>query len=133
MRTPGFVATMTPDQERASQALLSALTVEGLAPPLVEEVPEGLRQRADLRSLVRRLESIGEIRSVADGLYVSTRELDAAAARIRAELGGRTGLGPAEFRDVLSVTRKHLIPLLNYFDGLGVTVRQGEGRDVPAA
>jgi selenocysteine-specific elongation factor len=133
VRTPGFVATMTPDQERASQALLSALTVEGLAPPLVEELPEGLRQRADLRSLVRRLESIGEIRSVADGLYVSTRELDAAAARIRAELGGRTGLGPAEFRDVLSVTRKHLIPLLNYFDGLGVTVRQGEGRDVPAA
>ena len=132
VRTPGFVSTMTPDQERASEALLHALTAEGLAPPMLEELPDALRQRRDLKSLIRRLESIGAIRSVADGLYLSTGELELAAARIRSELGGRTGLGPADFRDVLAVTRKHLIPLLNYFDGLGVTVRVGEGRDVPA-
>ncbi len=51
--------------------------------------------------------------------------------RIRESLGGRSDLGPAAFRDALPVTRKHLIPLLNYFDGLGVTLRRGEGRDVP--
>jgi selenocysteine-specific elongation factor len=124
---------MTPDQERASDALLHALTVEGLAPPLIEELPPDLRQRSDLKSLIRRLEATGEIRSIADGLYVSASALDTAADRIRSELGGRTGLGPADFREVLAVTRKHLIPLLNYFDGLGTTVRQGDGRDVPPA
>ena len=37
-----------------------------------------------------------------------------------------------KFKDVLPVSRKRLLPLLAYFDGLGTTLRRGEGRDVPA-
>jgi hypothetical protein len=73
------------------------------------------------------------VRQVADGLYVPSDELEGAASRIREALGGRTRLGPADFRDVLPVTRKHLIPLLNFFDGEGTTVRGDGGRDVPVA
>ena len=40
---------------------------------------------------------------------------------------------PADFREVLPVSRKHLIPLLNFFDGAGVTLRDAEGRSVPAS
>ena len=46
------------------------------------------------------------------------------------ELGGREGLGPAHFRDVLPVTRKHLIPLLGHFDAEGVTHRADGARKV---
>ena len=67
-------------------------------------------------------------------VFASVAEaLDGAARRIAEELGGRSELGPSEFRDVLGVTRKHLIPLLNYFDGLGVTIRHPDGREVPRA
>ena len=45
-------------------------------------------------------------------------------------LGGQAGLGPADFRKVLPVTRKHLIPLLRYLDGIGVTTRLETGRRV---
>jgi len=31
-------------------------------------------------------------------------------------------------RDRLGVTRKYLIPLLEWADGRGITVREGEGR-----
>ncbi len=68
---------------------------------------------------------------MADGHYVRSEVLDAAGVRIAELLAGRTGLGPADFREALPVTRKHLIPLLNYFDGKGVTIRRGEGREVP--
>jgi selenocysteine-specific elongation factor len=131
VRTPGFQPRMTADQEAASDTLLAALTAGGLAPPFVDELPEGLRGRSDFRSLLRRLESLGQIRSVADGLYVSGSALDEAADRIVERLAGQSGLGPADFRDVLEVTRKHLIPLLNYFDGLGTTIRHPDGREVP--
>jgi selenocysteine-specific elongation factor len=133
VRTPGFEPSMTPDQADASVALMAAITREGLAAPLVEELPEALRARSDLKALIRDLEHRGEIRSVADGLYVGARELDEAAARITAELGGRSGLGPSEFREVLEVTRKHLIPILTYFDGLGITLRSPDGREVPTS
>jgi len=133
VRTPGFEPTMTPDQERASGQLLAALKGGGLAAPFLEELSEPLRARPDLKGLIRRLEHRGEIRPVADGLYIGAAELDAAAARISTELAGRTGLGPSEFREVLGVTRKHLIPILNYFDGLGTTLRSDDGRTVPSA
>ena len=131
LRMPGFVPALTSEQEEVSAALLQALTGAGLAAPLVDELPERLRSRTDLRPLLRRLEERGEIRTVAEGLYIGSTELDRAAARIEEELAGRSGLGPADFRDVLPVSRKHLIPLLNYFDGLGVTLRDGGGRSVP--
>ena len=72
------------------------------------------------------------MRPVADGFYVVSDELERAATRITEELGGRRDLGPADFRDALPVSRKWLIPLLNYFDGRGVTTRHEAGRDVPA-
>jgi len=131
-RRAGYRAELTPDQEAASAALVRALTVDGLSAPLVEDLPGEVRGRSDFWSIMHRLESIGAVRQVADGLYVATEELDNAARRIRETLGGQTALGPAAFREALPVTRKYLIPLLNYFDGQGTTVRHAGGRDVPA-
>lgn len=133
VRRPGHEARMTPEQEEAAAEIARLLEEGALGPPLLDELPESLRHRDDFLALVRRLEEAGTIRQVAEGLYLSAEELDAAEARIRSELAGRTGLGPADFREVLPVTRKHLIPLLNHFDGRGVTVRSADGRDVPGA
>lgn len=133
VRTPGFTPTLTADQEEATRELLAALSADELAPPFLDELPDALRGRPDFRSILLRLEGLGEVRSVADGLYINAAALDDAARRITTELGGRSGLGPSEFRDVLGVTRKYLIPLLNYFDGTGVTLRGPDGRAVPSA
>ena len=131
VRKAGFRPELTPDQDTASARLFEVLSDEGLAAPFVDELPEQLTGRTDFWPLVRHLEATGRVRLVADGLYVTTEELDAAVARIQEVLGGREGLGPADFRDVLPVSRKHLIPILNYFDGAGVTLRDADGRSVP--
>ena len=132
VRRPNYHPQPTADQIEASGRLEAVLREAGLAPPFVDELPEGLRERADLRSLLRRLEQLEVIRLVGDGYYVTSDELDAAAARVVERLGGRRDLGPADFRDALPVTRKWLIPLLNHFDGKGVTIRTEKGRDVPS-
>jgi selenocysteine-specific elongation factor len=133
VRRAGFRPELTADQDAASARLYDLLSSEGLGAPLVDELPDDLTGRSDFWPLVRHLESTGRVKLVADGLYVASDEIDAAVERIRAALGGRNGLGPADFRAVLPVSRKHLIPLLNYFDGAGVTLRQDEGRSVPGA
>jgi len=133
VRRAGFRPELTADQDAASARLYDLLSSEGLGAPLVDEFPDDLTGRSDFWPLVRHLESTGRVKLVADGLYVASDEIDAAVERIRAALGGRNGLGPADFRAVLPVSRKHLIPLLNYFDGAGVTLRQDEGRSVPGA
>jgi len=133
VRRAGFRPELTPDQEAASARLYDVLSSEGLGSPLVDELPDDLTGRSDFWPLVRHLESTGRVKLVADGLYVASDEVDAAVQRIRDALGGRDALGPADFRAVLPVSRKHLIPLLNYFDGTGVTLRQEQGRSVPEA
>jgi selenocysteine-specific elongation factor len=130
-RRPGFRAAPTPDQESACRALRDAFDAAGLAAPFVEELPPALRSRPDIAGLLRFLEAQGSVRSVGEGLLVSARALDAAAHEIAATLGGRSGLGPADFREILPVSRRHLMPLLAYFDGVGVTVREGPLRQVP--
>jgi selenocysteine-specific elongation factor len=132
VRRPDHRPEMTPDQSDASRTLEAIFRDGGLAPPFANELPAPLAERADLRSLLRRLEQTGVVRQVADGFYLLREELEAAALRVTSELGGRKDLGPSDFRDVLPVSRKWLIPLLNYFDGQGVTVRHDGGRDVPA-
>jgi selenocysteine-specific elongation factor len=98
----------------------------------VDDLPAALRDRADLGQLLRFLERQGVLRTVDEKLLVTASALDEAARAVAERLGGRTDLGPADFREVLEVSRRHLMPLLAYLDGLGVTVRRGPARDVSA-
>ena len=75
MKRPDHQPEFTGDQEAASEDLVQALTADGLAAPLVEELPETLRSRSDFWSMLRRLESLGTVRQVADGYYVDSQTL----------------------------------------------------------
>ncbi len=130
-RRPGFLPTPTPDQEEACGALVEVFREAGLAAPFVEELPAVLRARGDLAELLRHLEARGALHTVDEGLLFDADVLARAEAAVVAELGGRTGLSPTDFRDVLPVSRRHLMPLLAHLDGAGVTVRRGAVRDVP--
>ena len=80
------------------------------------------------------VEPVGELfaalESLSEGLWVDRESLRDAEDRVRALLGGRTGLGPADFREALPVTRKHLMPLLAHLDRVGITQRDGADRAV---
>jgi selenocysteine-specific elongation factor len=131
VRRPGHSPTLSPSQDAASRRLRQILEEGELSAPALSELPEDLRDREDLWALLRRLEAQGSVRRVTDELFLCSDALDRAGARIRAELGGRRDVGPAGFKDVLPVTRKRLLPLLGYYDRQGITLRRGEGRDVP--
>ena len=131
MRRAGFRPELTAIQQETSERLYKLLVSEGLAAPFIQDLPDDLLGCKDFWPILRHLESGGMLTLVADGLYVSTDEINGAIELIRRALAGSDGLGPADFREVLPVSRKHLIPLLNFFDGIGVTIRSAEGRSVP--
>lgn len=132
VRRPGHEVRLTTEQEGVSDRIVAVLRGGGVAPPFLDDFPDDLRSRSDFRPLLRRLHESGAVRQVAEDLFVTAEELDDAAERIRTTLAGGRDLGPADFREALPVTRKHLIPLLNHFDGLGITVRTPGGREVPS-
>jgi selenocysteine-specific elongation factor len=128
---PGFRTQPTAEQEAVRARLTDIYVEAGLAPPAVGELPPELAERDDLWPLLKLMESEGALTALADGVFVDTRALEAAAAAVRESLGGRTGLGPTDFKEILPVSRKHLIPILGWMDRSGVSVRRRDGREVP--
>ena len=154
-RLPDFEPTLSNREEAIAKAVMSALSEAGLQGPATDELiasvlsnmdAGGLRDRPSGASRAggsderRRVESVlgfldrqGRIRLVSDAFWVTASNLKRAATAVTDRLGGRSGLGPADFREALPVTRKHLIPLLAHLDAAGVTLRTEAGRSVAAS
>lgn len=127
----GFTPVLTGPQQDVRAALVQTYRAAALAPPSVADLPDAIRGRADLWPILRLLEDDGTLTLLEEGLFIDTARVRQAGKAVQEALAGRSSLGPADFRDVLPVTRKHLLPLLGHFDRTGVTVRRGEGREVP--
>jgi selenocysteine-specific elongation factor len=130
---PGFSPELSEEQRGVRRRLGEIFAEAGLAPPSVEELSQTIGARDDLWPILKLMESDGSVTALDEGFFVETGILERASEAVRREFAGRTGLGPADFRQVLPVTRRHLIPLLGWMDRHGVTVRRGEGREVPGA
>ena len=130
LRKADYVTRLSADQKAALADIVAAFVAAGLAPPAVAELPPAIARRQDLGDLLRLLEAEGRLVSLRPELFVHADSLAEAVARLRQRLGGRAALTPGDFRDLLGVTRKHLIPLLEHLDRTGVTTRHGDARSV---
>ncbi len=97
-----------------------------LSPPSVPELERSTGRR-DLNALLRLAASRGRVEAVERDRYYTREALDQFAT-VLAELGEHGEIVPAAIRDRLGISRKYLIPLLEWADGKGITVRVGEGR-----
>ncbi len=73
------------------------------------------------------LVATGAVVKIGDDVY---RAAQIAAARAKLEEAARDGtpITPASLRDALGTSRKYVVPMLEWFDAVGVTVRAGEAR-----
>ena len=131
VKDQGYQSRPSPRQEQLIAELRDIYTRMGLATPLVGELPPHLAHDPDIWGLLKFLEENEDFVVIADGYYVLKSEFEAAIERVCDLLGGQVNLGPSAFREALPLSRKRLIPMLNYLDGLGITVRHDGGREVP--
>jgi selenocysteine-specific elongation factor len=65
---------------------------------------------------------------VKESLYFHADSLASIQARLVDLLRERKEIGPGDIKDLLGISRKYAIPLLEHFDSRGVTRRVGERR-----
>ncbi len=129
----GFEPRLNEAQLEIRVRLMELYESAGLAPPFVEELPSELQADPAFEVLIEDLERAGALVRLDHGLFIDRSVLARAVEEIRARLGGREGLGPADFREAVPVTRRHLLPILVWCDEEGVTRREGTVRSVPVA
>jgi len=127
VRRPGWVGASDEGASEAKTALARRLTEAGWQVPTIAELE---REFATLpvRALLAHLMREGGVEQVDLERYAvpgALREFRTALEATLRELGSAT---PAVLRGRFGLTRKYLIPLLEWADRRGITVRKGDTR-----
>jgi selenocysteine-specific elongation factor len=138
VRRTGWVVRPSPAQQGALDTIARTVVAAGREPPSVTELAgAGLGQPQEtVAALLRLLERNGVVRQVESDRYYGVETLKELTAALRGGMTRGREYGPAELREFLGVSRKYLIPLLEYFDRVGLTDRRAGGRvlaDTPGA
>ena len=107
-------------------ALASAIATTGREPPSVRELTALHGDRVP--ALLRLLERAGSVVAVEPDRYFDAKVIEHLIDSLRQSMVPGREHGPAELRELLGVSRKYLIPLLEYCDRLRVTDRRPGGR-----
>ena len=120
VRSRAHRVELDPATAAAKKRLVDALEAGGLSPPLTKELNgDG--------ALIRSLLVSGELVRIGDFMLTARR-----AAEVRRLVRARIEeVGPvtvAEIRDLLGTTRKYTVPLCEWLDQTGATLRRGNVR-----
>ena len=100
-------------------------------PPSAAELGSAA-QREDMPAILRVAAAAGFIVPVERDRYFARKALEEFEAALR-DLGGQGEIAVGALRERLGVSRKFLIPLLEWADREGVTVRIGDTRRLRAS
>ena len=110
--------------------MVAILSTAHLTPPSVAEL-ERSTGRQDVHAVLRLAAANGRVEAVERDRYYAREALEAFIATLH-DLGREGDIVPATVRDRLGITRKYLIPLLEWADRKGITLRVGESRKLKA-
>ena len=122
----GWSPTPTAEQTFFFETLVSQLEAAGAEPPSIEEL--AATSGGDPGTALRYLERLGDVVQVEQNRYYTAKQLKLILDRLKEAMSGGAELSPSQLRDAMGLSRKYLIPLLEYCDRAGLTSRSGSGR-----
>jgi selenocysteine-specific elongation factor len=125
-----FRPRLSREQEKTRTLLRRVLEDSALSPPNLAELEEALGRAGEIHDLLRLMEGEGELVGLDGGFFFWQEAVRDAGLALVSALGGASGLGPSHFKEVLPLSRRHLLPLLRHFDTVGITTRLEEERSV---
>jgi selenocysteine-specific elongation factor len=117
------------DQEAVKEKILAVYREGGLRPPYFKDLQreldvDGIRSKDVLNLLVEE----GKLVKAKEDLYFDAGVIQALRERLAAYFAENPDLSAADFKEMTGLSRKYLIPLLEYFDAANVTIRVGDVR-----
>ena len=129
VRLASHEVRLSPDQQRVLDRLEEDFLRADAAPPSAEEALGRAGLGGDEEhELFQVLVQAGKLVRVKDSLYFHARALETIQTRVVALLQDRKEIGPGDIKDLLGISRKYAIPLLEFFDQRRITTRVGERR-----
>jgi selenocysteine-specific elongation factor len=126
VRRTGWSPRLSSDQQRLKAVLMDSLRSAGAEPPSLSELTAA--HGPAVAPLMRILEREGVVVPVESDRYYARDAVESLVARLRSETDPQREYTPSELRDVIGISRKYLIPFLEFCDRTAVTERRPTGR-----
>ncbi len=129
VRIAGQDAAMSKADAEASETVAKYIEKAGLAPPTLSRIAASESMEPNVaRTLAMRLEDDGRVVKVKDDLYFDCGAMEDLERRLVSWLDEHEEIDTQSFKEMTGVTRRHTIPLSEYFDRRHVTLRVGNKR-----
>ncbi|HEY7217464.1 MAG TPA: selenocysteine-specific translation elongation factor [Candidatus Binatia bacterium] len=129
LRLAGHRVQLGGQEKTMMEKIKKILGEQPLAPPDLKDIEKQAGvPRPRLNEVIRLLEREGSIVRVTTDMYFLSSSIDALRQRLKEYLSEKGEMAAASFRDLIGSSRKYTIPLLEYFDRDGLTIRIGDIR-----
>jgi len=129
IRLPEHRVHLQEDLGKIRARLLAIYLEAGLAPPTVKEVFGLCGEKVkDVENVLAVLLRENSLVKISEDLYYHRAVLDRLQEDYRQMLQRDGQATPASFKELTNLTRKFIIPLMEYFDVVKLTVRAGDHR-----
>jgi selenocysteine-specific elongation factor len=125
----GHRIALEADQKDIRHKIERAYLESGLQPPYFKELAASVGEDpARVKDVLGHMLQAGILVKVKEGLYFHKDVIERLKARLVSFLTANTQITTPQLKEVTGVTRKYMIPLIEYFDASKVTIRVGDVR-----
>lgn len=130
MKLPGHVARLDATSSDLRPTIVDAFREAGLQPPTVKELTDKHAARAkEVPAVLSLLVREGVLVKVSQDLFFHKEPLEDIQQKLVAHLKANAKIAPLQFKELAgNISRKFMIPLLEHFDTIRLTMRVGEER-----
>ena len=129
VRLASHTISLGMDQADVRKKILDAYLNSGLTPPYFKELSKTLDvEISRAKDVLMLLVDEGLIVKAKEDLYFNSRAVEDLQQRLVDFLVSHGEITTPQFKDMTGVSRKYLIPLIEYFDAQNVTIRIGDSR-----
>ncbi|MEZ4524463.1 MAG: selenocysteine-specific translation elongation factor [Desulfobacterales bacterium] len=129
VRLKSHQVSLGQDQSAIRKKLLDAYAGSGLTPPYFKELCTSLEmEESQAKDVLMVLVGEGLLVKAKEDLYFFAESVEELKTRLVAWLREKGEISTPEFKDIAGVSRKYLIPLIEYFDSRNITIRIGDIR-----
>jgi selenocysteine-specific elongation factor len=129
VKLPGRKRETGGDQAGLREEIARLIETGGMEPPTIRELCDGLKKgEREVLEHLNILARNGRVVKAKGDVFYAPEPLAAIREKLVAHLRAKGEIVPNEFRELTGLSRKFMIPLLEYFDSEKITIRVGDKR-----
>jgi selenocysteine-specific elongation factor len=123
-----FTVTLTKRQRSIREKLMKIYTTSGIETPITEHVMEGFpsNERGEAKQVLESLLTSGELVLLTPQICMYRKDYDRILEAAKAHFEENDSLTLAQLRDMLNTSRKYAQALVEYFDKIHITKKDGD-------